>query len=165
MSQETLKTLIYPGAGWNNIINYFPYYNNFILIDTLPKYQHYKKGQPGYKKSKNKEVFFKTLVEEFGEYYKHDEYKEILYFRNNVQYWYNCNASLIRYLPPGDILIRGYSPSLLTWSDNYKENRIVYVSCDHYKYDNELPTNFKYIHFHVEEVYCCLDDTEEEDED
>ena len=73
-----MKTLVYPGAGWDDSFLHLPLkksYDKYILIDALPAKPHYEPGQPGYMFTESPQRFFNTLIEVFGQGGKvtHDE--------------------------------------------------------------------------------------------
>ena len=60
-----LKGLVYWGSEFDMkpLSNpLFKSFNHFIFIDALPKLQHYKPHQVGYKYSKDREAFVKTII-------------------------------------------------------------------------------------------------------
>jgi hypothetical protein len=121
----TKRTLIYPGAGWDNkFYSVFKKkgYNHFILYDSLPEVKHYTPEQVGYPKQ---EMFLGVLKKNFGRC-EHDESKSYMYFPEvNVEYYYNCDAGKIT-PPGGDILFKGYL--CREWKDHF-DGRIVFVNC------------------------------------
>ena len=75
IKNSTKKTksysLVYFGAGWNLKFLDDPTYkkfNHFILIDALPKLQHYNPDQEGYKKSKDKKSLIATIKKAADKY-------------------------------------------------------------------------------------------------
>ena len=64
-----MRTLVYPGSGYDiEILFTEPELNGFdeyILVDTLPKHPHYRPGQPGYEPTRSKRNFYNTLCDEF----------------------------------------------------------------------------------------------------
>jgi hypothetical protein len=133
------RTLLYPGAGWDNeFLVYFKYmgYKDFILYDTLPNVKHYEKGMNGYKYQEN---FLETLKEKFGSYIV--KKPNILYFEeHNLTYYINTNFSELDSYPEGDILIAGYYCEEKV--EIYSE-RIVYLSCHNVYFPHDFKVHIQ----------------------
>lgn len=119
-----MKTLVYPGAGWDDSFLHLPLkksYEKYILMDSLPVKPHYEPGQPGWLFTQSPKRFFNTLIEVFGQggNFTHDEKACVFTFDvTSVEYHYNMNVNI---LAPGkdplpvnnadyDVYISGYFP-------------------------------------------------------
>lgn len=127
-SVSPVKTLHYPGAGWDS--KFIPYfkklgYNKFVLYDTLPKFPHYSPGQPGYAKSSSPEIFYQTLRESFGPEISVNG--NIRTYENNITYYVNCNANCMTRVPDGDVLLRMFVPH--NWTPSMYEGHVTYLDC------------------------------------
>jgi len=88
--------LVYFGAGWdfkpvNNPL--FSKFKHFIFIDSLPKLSHYEIGCSEYEKSKNKEVFIKTITDTALKYKL-----KLITFKNNLLTFENDKIKLEYYM-------------------------------------------------------------------
>ena len=126
-TRKSTRTLIYPGAGWDDeFLQFLPRYDRYICVDTLPKIAHYKPGQVGWKHTSSHKVFFDKLKKTFGDC----EIKsptELFFPRFNLTYFHSTNAHHFPIPPDSDVLFRGYICS--SWLPLLK-NRRVFVTCD-----------------------------------
>ena len=121
------KTLIYPGAGWDDL--WMPLFfgekgmDNCIIYDTMPEKEHYYEipgGKPaGYGKEKELLSIPGTLYDVFGPFTQdgnHLHFKDIPNFPGKtIDYYINTDAEDINMYPAGGVLIRGWAP------DDWKE--------------------------------------------
>lgn len=139
-----MATLIYPGAGWDNCLDFFrdEGYSKFILYDTLPAIPHYRPGQQGWADTHDPDAFFEALEREFGPILSHDASRNCLTFPGNVTYFYSTNFAAVRRsrrlnvdmlggvesvyysdVPEGDILFRGFM-------NLAPPDRVIWVACN-----------------------------------
>ena len=151
-----MKTLIYPGAGWDN--EFLPIfkergYDTFILYDALPELKHYSPTCAGWKKQ---ESFFQTLQASFGHFQRQDN-NALTFTQNNITYHYSTNVESLEQIPDGDVFLRGYIPE--TWKGKgFFNGRKTYFSAD-MLWDKYVPDEAEMIHL----AECICDECCESD--
>jgi hypothetical protein len=148
IKEQKIKTLIYPGAGWDlKFLEFFKNlgYNNFILYDTLPKIPHYTKEQAGYPSQQN---FYGVLKSYLGNYKRNFKNKNKLYFpEHNLTYYVSTDFTKVD-VRDGDIYFRGWIPEYIQDEDfdNYKVDRLINKKNNnsprkiYWSYDTVFPT-------------------------
>lgn len=141
------RTLIYPGAGWDNLfLNEFSQYERYVLMDILPS-----------KYCETPEIFFQNLEISYGKIISHNVENQIIYFPNNVEYWYNRNVNNIKHIPRGDVLLNGFIPDSSRWRHLYKQTNVnVFIGCTTY-FGEEVPSKSIVVHYHKyeEDNHLC----------
>jgi hypothetical protein len=138
-----MTTLVYPGVGYDIATLFYNEgvndYKLYVLIDSLPRHQHYAEDRPEYPHTKDIESFFTKLNEEF------DSQCDVLidaypwtWEEGKYTYYYNT-ADFEAKLPNTknmDLLIRGYRPTDTFVDTHYWKN--IWLAND-----TLLPTRFR----------------------
>ncbi len=102
------NTLIYAGASTDNILDAnIPSYDKYILYDLLPNSCClYKQYEAGYELTRDEDIFFNKLKENYGEFEINYFNPNLLYFpKHNIYYYINTNANHLE-PPQGDIYVK-----------------------------------------------------------
>jgi len=141
--EQTLTTLIYPGCGYDEeLIGLHLNYDRIIAYDTLPKYPHYKPGQPGWEHTATPELFFAKLKQEYGDFVEISD-TELFFPKHKMTYFHSTNCHHVE-VPEGDIFVRGYLCE--SWIPIFRKRKVI-VSCDTWKGTlDENNIDYKIIH-------------------
>ena len=157
--EQNLKTLIYPGCGYDEeLIGLQLNYDRIISYDALPKYPHYKPGQAGWVHTATPELFFAKLKQEYGDFIEISD-TELFFPKHNMTYYHSTNCEHIE-VPEGDIFLRGYLCE--SWLPIFHKRK-VFVSCDTCMWTLD-ENNIDYEIIHTCDEYCHLDDDWDSDE-
>ena len=138
------STLIYPGASDDNVLNIGKKYEEYILYDVLPdKCFHFKDSQRQFAYIKNRNLFFKKLIEMYGDFESNEKEPHKLYFpKYNLTYYINTDADDID-PKEGDIYIKSYISEM--WVEYYRKRHTL-IECNSWVPTLALEGGYEVIH-------------------